>query len=154
MFSQGARNLESCFNRSVKIMADLPLQTHRYLIQPVTEVTLLRDKLIKNYLGFIKKVRESNKYVLRQLYNMASRDVRTVTGRNLRNILLLTHESHVDELQPRMVQTLEYHKIDKEEEWRVGLVKEVIDIMHGEVTTPEGWTPEELSLILNTACTH
>ena len=35
LFSPGAASLERTFNRSVKIMADLPFPTHRYLIEPL-----------------------------------------------------------------------------------------------------------------------
>ena len=109
---------------------------------------------MKNYLGFIRQVRESRKPVLKQLYSLASKDVRTVTGSNLRNILLLTNQSSIDDLQPRIVEAIEYKKMQKEDEWRVGLVKEVINLIHGEMTTLEGWTSEELNVILNAACTQ
>ena len=37
LFSKGAVKFESTYNRSVKIMAELPYQTHRYFIEPVSE---------------------------------------------------------------------------------------------------------------------
>ena len=36
LFSQGAQNIESTYNRSVKIKMDLPYATHRSLIEPLT----------------------------------------------------------------------------------------------------------------------
>ena len=92
-------------------MAELPIQTHRYLMEPLTDFRHIKIKLIKNYLGFIKKVRESSKPVFRQLYSLASRDVRTVTGTNLRNILLLTNKSTVDDLEACQVDSIMYHQI-------------------------------------------
>ena len=85
LFSQGSTIFESTFNRSVKIMADLPLQTHRYQMKPLAG-THWKTKLLKGYMGFIKRVRNSSKPVHRQLYTLASRDAWTVTGYNLRNI--------------------------------------------------------------------
>ena len=99
LFSRGASRFEGTFNRSIKIMADLPFGTHRYLVEPLAGGHM-KIKLIKNYLGFIKRARESPKYVLRQLYQLASRDVRTVTGSNLRNILMLTNTLKMDNLDP------------------------------------------------------
>ena len=62
----------------------------------------MKMKILKNYLSFIQQVKKSTKHVLRQLYSLASNDVRTVTGQNLRNILLLTNKLHVDQLDPSM----------------------------------------------------
>ena len=70
---------------------------------------------------------------------MASADVRTVTGQNLRNILLLTNKLHVDQLDPSIVSTLEYHKKDEQETWRTSLVKELVDLKHGDLVNPYGW---------------
>ena len=50
----------------------------------------MKIKLMRNYLGFIKRIKDSSKTVVKQLYMLASSDVRTVTGSYLRNILLLT----------------------------------------------------------------
>ena len=35
LFSQGALSLEGTYNRSVKVMAKLPYQTQRYMIEPI-----------------------------------------------------------------------------------------------------------------------
>ena len=154
LFSQGAGSFEGSYNRSVKIMADLPYQTHRYMIEPLTGDKSMKLKLIKDYLGFISRIRTSSKPVLKQLYSLASNDVRTVTGSNLRNILLLTSKTHVDELQPSLVNTIEYNKIEERDLWRVNLVKELIDLKHGDLVIPDGWTEGELDMIMNFACTQ
>ena len=121
LFSSGAAKFEGTFNRSVKVMADLPLQTHRYLIEPLAG-THWKTKIMRGYLGFIKRVRNSSKHVLRQLYHLASRDVRTVTGSNLRNILMLTNKVQVDELEPSVVDYMAYHRVEENNTWRVGMV--------------------------------
>jgi hypothetical protein len=112
----------------------------------------MKIKLMKNYLGFMEKVRESSKPVLRQLYSLETRDVRTVAGTYLRNILLLTNKSTVDDLQVCQVDSFIYHQIG--DTWRVGLVKELIDLKHGDLMLPEGWTAEEFVIILDFACTQ
>ena len=85
---------------------------------------------------------------------MASADVRTVTGQNLRNILLMTNKLHVDQLDPSIVSNLEYHKMDKHETWRTNLVREILDLKHGNLVLPDGWSDDELEEILNLACTQ
>jgi hypothetical protein len=154
LFSQGAASFEGTFNRSIKIMAGLPYSTHRYLIEPLAETKHMKIKLMRDYLGFIRRIRDSPKPVLRQLYRVASSDVRTVTGSNLRNILLLTDKMQVDDLEPSLVENIMYHKIEDKDMWRVGLVKELLDLKHGEVLLPEGWSTEELDMILDYVCTQ
>ena len=154
MFSQGAEKFYSTYNRSVKIMADLPYATHRYLIEPVSGQSHMSLTLIKNFINFISKVRDSPKLVLRQLYSIAKADVRTVTGSNLRHILLLTSLSRVDDIQPSTVDNIRYNKIMEQDKWRVHIIKEALDIRNGDITAPEGWTKDELNDILNFACTQ
>ena len=86
MQSQEYEKVMSTFNRSVKIMLDLPWATHRCLIEPLTETQHRSKVLIKRYLSFIEK---SEKMSLKQLLRLSRRDVRTVTGHNLRPIMLL-----------------------------------------------------------------
>jgi hypothetical protein len=154
LFSQGAASFEGTFNRSIKIMAGLPYPTHRYLMEPLAGTEHMKIKLMRNYLGFIKRIKDSSKPVLRQLYMLASRDVRTVTGSNLRNILLLTDKLHVEDLEPSLVKNIMYHKIEDKDMWRVGMVKELLDMKHGDVLLPDGWSVEELDMILDYACTQ
>ena len=153
LFSPGATSFEGTFNRSVKVMADLPYPTHRYLIEPLVGCHF-KTKLIKSYLSFIKRVRESCKPVLRQLYQLASTDVRTVTGSNLRNILLLTNKTQVDELEPSMVDNIPYHKIEEQDMWKISMVKELMDIKQGDRLAPEGWSLEDLENIMDFVCTQ
>ena len=140
LFSQGALSLEGTYNRSVKVMAKLPYQTHRYMIEPISGTSHMKIKVLRNYLNFIKQIRNSPKHVLRQLYSLASSDARTVTGQNLRNILLLTDKLHVDQLDPSVVNTIKYHEIEKNDMWRISMVNEILDIKYGKMVLPDGWT--------------
>ena len=114
----------------------------------------MRTKLLRNYLGFIKRIRNSSKPVLRLLYSLASSDARTVTGTNLRNILLLTDRLQVDDLEPSLMDTIKYHQVEDIESWRIRLVMELLDIQHGDVDLPDEWSEDDLETILNLACTQ
>ena len=76
--------------------------------------------------------------VLRLLYSLASSDAQTVTGSNLRNILLLTDRLQVDNMEPSLMDTIKYHQVEDNESWRIWLVMELLDIKHGE------WSEDEL----------
>ena len=63
--------------------------------------------------------------------NLTKSDVRTVTGSNLRYIMLKSGNSDMEELLNSKVE-FEYHKMNDEEMWKVGFVKEIIDALHDE----------------------
>ena len=74
---------------------------------------------------------------LRTLYSAAKADARTTTGSNLRNILLLTNLSNIDDIQPGCMENIKYHQILESKKWRISLIKEAIDIKSGNTIMPE-----------------
>jgi hypothetical protein len=85
--------LEAVYNKSVKIMCDLPYATHRFYNVPHVSRTLVR-----RYLSFNEKIRNSQKLALKQLLGIAQKDVRLITGSNLRSIMLLTGKNRIEDL--------------------------------------------------------
>ena len=68
LFSQGAERFYSTYNRSVKVMADLPYATHRYLIEPVSGIQHMTITFIRNFFNFIDKIKQSPKPILRPVF--------------------------------------------------------------------------------------
>ena len=75
LFGIGARTIESSYNRSVKIMLDIPHANHVQLIEAITEAKHVKKLLISKFLGFMEKIGKSNKYV--------------ITGNTLAKLLLI-----------------------------------------------------------------
>ena len=63
--------------------------------------------------------------------------------------MLKSGKSNMDELFSSKVE-IEYHKMNDEQMWRVGLVKEIIDALHDEKTV--GLEASELKDILEFLC--
>ena len=119
--------------------------------------SILRYKtitLIRNFLNFTNKIKQSPKAVLRHLYSIAKADVRTTTGSNLRNILLQTSLTSVDDLHPGTVKQLKYMEMKDRDMWRIPIIKEALDIRFGNINPPDGWTMDEFDEILHFACTE
>ena len=51
----------STYNRSVKIMFDLPWATHRFFIEPMTGNHHVRRILVRRYMSFIDKIKKCSK---------------------------------------------------------------------------------------------
>ena len=92
LFSREAEMLFNSWNRSVRIMFGVPLNTHRYFLEPLAGIQHLKFTLRSRFLGFITQIEKSHKILPKILLQMQiiKRDCRSITGSNLRNILLLT----------------------------------------------------------------
>ena len=148
--SKEVEKLESTYNRSVKIMVDLPWATHRYLIAPLTERPHLSTLLVKRYTSFISKIEKSPKKPLQTLFQLAKRDVRTVTGSNMRRIMMISGRQTIDDIQDAEVQ---YHPVPDSEAWRVDFVKELVELQHGNLEVV-GMLKTELDQIMSYLCTE
>ena len=124
--------LQNSWNTSFKIMFDLPFATHRYFVEPVSEKTHLRNILLKRFLGFLIQIEKSPKILPRKLLQVVKYDASSTTGSNLRNILLLTDKYRVDEVTTQDIDNLVYAEAKPEDEWRVSLVQEIIDVKAGQ----------------------
>ena len=144
--------LESAYNKSIKIIYNLPWATHRYFMESLSSRPHLRRTLVRRYLSFVKAVANSTKKPLRMLLEISRRDVRTTTGSNLRRIMLLTGKGTVEDLEVKDANSLHYHKVPACEEWRLNLLKELIDIKNEEIDVP-GIDMYQLDQIINYVCT-
>ena len=132
-------------------MYDLPLATHRFFIEPLSGVPHLSRILVRRYLSFIEKIRRSSKVALNQLLELVRRDVRLTTGANLRLIMIMTELGRIEDLKPGKVD-FEYHKVKKIDEWKIGFVKELVDVKQEELNVT-GMDLVELEEILEYLCT-
>ena len=114
----------------------------------------MRLKIIQNYLSFIEKIKKSEKPLLRQLFSICSRDSHSVTGSNLRHILLQTDKIDIEELSVSTAHNLIYKRLSPDDEWRVSLIQEIIDIKAGLKSLPDGWMFEDLDDIIIDACAN
>jgi hypothetical protein len=153
IFSAGAAKLEASWNRSIKIVHKLPWATHRRLMTPVSEKTHMRTLLMTRMMRFVKSLQKSKKLVLRQLIRLTMTNTQSITGRNLRGILLLTKKSRVQDLEEEDVKQIQYHHLEESEQWRIVVIKEVLEMKSGERELPEDWSWQELENVLEVACT-
>ena len=84
------------------------------------------------------------------MISLVDTDVQTVTGRNLRRILLLSEKANVHQLRPSDMDRVNLY--GDPELWRVLAIKEILEIRAGEALLPDGWVQGELEAILQAAC--
>ena len=152
LFSKEAIMLENSWSTSVRVMFDLPLQSHRNLIKPVSQARHMKFVLLERFLGFLNQIEKSKKQVPKQLLSFIKQDSKSITGSNLRNILLLTDKHRVEELCKDDIRKMKYHEIEEKDEWKVKFIHEITDVKFNKLEV-ENFSTEELDEILSHLCT-
>ena len=147
LFCDETIKLENTWNRSVRIMYDLPYETHRYFIQELADGPHLKKTLIKRFLSFMTSIQKSKKSIPKLLLETIKYDVRSVTGSNLRKIAKLVKKDAVDDLVVSDALTVEYHEMKQENEWKVGIIRELTDVKFNSAELDE-FTADEMEHIL------
>ena len=75
--------------------------------------------MVKRYLSFIDKIKNSSKVTLKQLLGVVQDDVRLTTGSNLRKIMMLLGKNQICELRAGGVD-FTYHPVHDSDSWKIG----------------------------------
>ena len=108
-------------------MAKLPYDTHRNMIVPITNSPHIRTLFYRRYIKFLTSLKLSSKPILRTLYEKVISTTKSTTGRNVRKILI---ESNSDDIDSVNLDEIEYHPLNKEEEWKGEMVDHMMDALN------------------------
>ena len=81
---------------------------------------------------------------------MVENNVHTVTGRDLRRIILLTDKPTIEHLSPSDMDTVCLH--GEPELWRVLAMEKILRMKVVDLQLPDGWNYGEMEAILLAAC--
>ena len=109
-------------NHITRIMFDLPLSTHWYFVQPVTTKMHLKNLSMKRFLSFLSQFQKSSKLLPGLLLNLVKHDVRSTTGSNLRNVMLLTGKNNIEQVKKLDVADIDYAPDIQEDLWKIQMV--------------------------------
>ena len=150
LFGKPAESLLSSYNRSVRVFFNLPLRTHRNLIEPVTGCRHLFSVLVSRFLGFLDKIRASNKIVPKLLLSLIQKDTRCITGSNLRNIMLEVGKDDVLKLVKS--DSVKYFPLEKDDEWKSIVLSDLIEVRDGSLVL-NGLDHSEIENMIELICT-
>ena len=152
LFGEDSTRMESTWNKSVKLMMDIPLPTHRRLIEPLSGLPHISTVLVKRFLGFLSQIEKSRKLIPKQLLQLVKFDVRSTTGYNRRKIMLGTNKISVENVKSSDSNSMKYHPLNDEEQWKVKLVHELNDIKYGKMELDQ-FSDQEIEEMISFACT-
>ena len=133
-------------------MFSLPVNTHRFFIQPVSGKVHVKNTLLKRFLGFLLQIEKSCKLPSSHLLEIIKHDVRSTTGSNLRNIMLLLGKDKVEDIEIRDINDVVYATVRPEDLWKVEMLKEIIQVLNDELHL-ENLDKEEICYAMNYICT-
>ena len=152
LFSSEAKMIENTWNVSIRKMMNLDRQTHRYMIEPISDIRHIKFALLKRFLTFTEKLEKSMKHPVRILFNALKRDCRSTTGSNLRRIMNLVKRSKVSHIQKKDLECIPFCKTEKDDEWRLIIVKELLSARRNEIKI-ENFDKCEITEMLDHLCT-
>ena len=100
----------------------------------------------------MEKIASSNKRAVKMLMEMARKDVRSITGPNYRNIMLLVGKTSIEDVKKEDVEKIEYFPVDENYIWRIDIIKEIINVKSSTIDIAN-FELEELEEILTDLCT-
>lgn len=112
-------------------MLNVPRNTHKYFIEPLSECKHIQSVLIKRFLSFIEHLKNSPKIVASKLLKTIKHDTSSVTGSNLRNIMILSKKTSIEDLNPTDSDMIKYCSVEEENKWKIEVAKELLEVQSG-----------------------
>ena len=101
---------------------------------------------------FLLQIKFSQKKVPGFLLNIIKNYVRSTTGFNLRNIMLLFDKNKIEEIEENDINNYIYAPVQSDDEWKIQLVYELINVKYEELVL-DNLSKEEVDEIIEFLCT-
>ena len=147
LYDNMAEKLYSSWNIMVRMLFNIPRNTHKCLIEPISGSSHLKIKLIKRFIKFAETLSDCDKPHLRYLHNVQKNDFRSVYGRNCRNIC---KEAGTENINDATWLDIKYEPVPPEEEYRVALIQELIEMRSGRLMSD--LRKKEIQAMLDVLC--
>ena len=151
LFGNGADRIYKAWNVAIWQIYNLDRKTHTFLIEPVSNTSHLKIKLMSRFISFYKSLQTSEKFIVRFITALEAEDMRSTLGRNLNEISRLCGV-HKDDLTPAKVKGVcSYKSLSDEEMWKLNLAEEVLNIKNANLTI-HGFEEPEIDQIFHYLC--
>ena len=126
MFNQ----LTNSWNVNLKVVMDIPVQTHTWIVEELSGTPSARKMIYKRFLKFAKSILNiENRPAIASLAKKVSCDVRTLTGGNLRKISLDAKEPIIPGVTgPRILNNLVVNPVPEGQKWRIPLLHSLFEM--------------------------
>ena len=151
LYDDKCDKLYKSWNVCIRILFNLPRNTHRYLIEPISGVFHVKTLLCSRFVQFYKSLIESSKLSVRLLAYLSRGDFRTVFCKNINNIADECNISVSDLCKNTVKRELKYFHAPEDQLWRIPLINELIDFKDNKYEI-NGFDLMELTDLINFLC--
>ena len=86
------------------------------------------------------------------LVETSKKDVRSVTGQNLRQIMILLGKTSIEAIEKKDADDIKYFPISQEDSWKTDVIKEILEVKSTTVEI-DNFVENEIDCILTYLCT-
>ena len=144
LFSAASDRLFKSWNILTRISYNIPRETQKFFIEPVSESSHLKQKLLSRFIKFSKTLNDCDKPHLRYLKKIQEKDSRSTFGKNVLNIC---KELGVDNIDLVDINAFVYSPVPEGEELKVPLLKQCLEMRAGRLVS--NLTQNEITEIIN-----
>ena len=126
--SKQCEKLFTSWNIAVRMIYKVPSQTHRNLIESLSNCPHAKIMLASRFIQFNKSLIENSKSCIRILSSLCLDDLKTIHGRNLHYLQSELNRELEDLSSSFVKQNMSYKPLPEEEQWRVPLLLSLLDI--------------------------
>ena len=137
------------WNSLIRQVFNLPFQTHRYMLNSISDVKHLKVRLINRFKNFYMQLKNSNRAEVLHLLRLQERDQRSVFGRNCSLVCNLAHSQSVPDAD---INSISVNPVPVGEEWKCEFLKELLSVRRGDGTVAQ-FTQQELDEMIHFICT-
>jgi len=153
IFGTDCNRLYTSYNVAIRNIMKVERCTHRYMIEPISNVPHLKTMLSSRFVSFHNSLIHSKKFPIRFLARLFQSDMRTVYGRNLYEVSRSCDVSSSIVSSKIVKSKMCFKIIPVEEEWRIPMGKELLDIRDSADINLPGFNADELDELLKFVCT-
>ena len=126
LFSVAADKLYTSWNVHIRTTFNLPFDTHRYIVYNLSEIPHLRVSILRRFVTFYNKLKQSYIPEVINLFDLQKNDLRSVFGRNCFNI---ANENNIAmDLVTRPQISMPTFNLPAVDEWRIPFLNDLLTL--------------------------
>ena len=150
LYSAQVTRIFSSWNVTVRNVFNLPWDTHRYLVEAVSESTHPKTMMCSRFMKFMESMAMCKKSSVRYLAASVRDDRRTVAGRTVSKIAV-DCKAERRNLTSKTAKSLKYWTPPLEQQWRISMLKELLAVRAGAAVIHEV-EHDEVQMMIDHLC--
>ena len=110
---------------NLRILYDLPFDTHCWVVEELSGGKHFKQMIYSRFLKYLSVLRKNKRSFIRTLYTIVQADVRTLTGSNIRRVLL---DTNLDPRSSSKYLLSDWRAYEPADTWTVPLLASLLEM--------------------------